>query len=198
MDKMIFSDAYKEMLYQFDNASYFDKYGMPESIIETENLLKMAQEQAITLWKNCLQNAQKKIDTKVLSQISEQMNQIIAKSIKICKKHQPSPLQSNCDNQVISQIEVQTNFKIKKKMKLKSKDANVKERVYKSWDKIDLATYNVGQTISLINLKQIATAYKKPNISLMSLEQIATAHKKPRNWKFDNNIQVTENFYKYL
>lgn len=195
MDKMIFSDAYKEMLYQFDNASYFDKYGMPESIIETENLLKMAQEQAITLWKNCLQNAQKKIDTKVLSQISEQMNQIIAKSIKICKKHQPSPLQSNCDNQVISQIEVQNQLQNQKENEIEVKDANVKERVYKSWDKIDLATYNVGQTISLINLKQIATAYKKPNISLMSLEQIATAHKKPRNWKFDNNIQVTENFY---
>lgn len=185
MDKMILSDAYKEMLYQFDNASYFDKYGMPESTIETENLLKMAQENAITLWKNCLQNAQKKADSKVLSEISNQMNQIIAKSVKICKKHQLSPLQSNCDNQVISQIEVQNQLQNQKENEIEVRDANIKERIYKSWEKIDLATYKINR----------ATHQFGQSISLMSLEEIAKAHKKPRNWEFDGDIHITENFY---
>lgn len=185
MDKMILSDAYKKMLYQFDNASYFDKYGMPESTIETENLLKMAQEHAITLWKNCLQNAQKKADSKALSEISNQMNQIIAKSVKICKKHQLSPLQSNCENQVISQIEVQNQLQNQKENEIEVKDANVKERIYKSWEKIDLATYKINRAAYQLG----------QSISLMNLEQIANAHKKPRNWKFDDNIHVTENFY---
>lgn len=178
MDKLILADAYKEMLYQFDNASYFDKYGMPESKVETERLLKTAQENAIAIWKGCLEKAQKKVDSKALGQISAQMDQVISKSVKICKKYQLSPMQSNCDNQVISQIEVQNQLQNQNENEIEAKDANVKERDYKPWEKIDLATYKVGQSISM-----------------MSLEQIANAHKKPRTWKFDSNVMASENFY---
>lgn len=178
MDKVILSDAYKQMLYQFDNTSYFDKYGLPETMIETESLLKIAQDKAIEAWKSCLENAQKKAGGAELTSINDEMKKIIAKSVKICAQKQMSPLNSNCENQVISQIEVQNERQSETEIEAKVQDAKFKERKYKSWEKVDLSKYKPGSTVSL-----------------MSMESIADAHRVPRTWKFDSELQVSENFY---
>jgi hypothetical protein len=178
MDKVILSDAYKQMLYQFDNASYFDKYGVPETMIETESLLKIAQDKAMEIWKSCLENAQKKADSQELTTITDEMKKVIAKSVKICAQKQLSPLNNNCENQVISQIEVQNERQNETEVESQVQDAKLKERKYKSWAKVDLNKYKPGNTVSL-----------------MSMESIANAHRVPRNWKFDSELQVSENFY---
>ncbi len=178
MDKVILSDAYKQMLYQFDNSSYFDKYGVPETMIETESLLNIAQDKAIKIWRSCLENAQKKADSQQLASINDEMKKVIAKSVKICAQKQLSPLNNNCENQVISQIEVQNERQNETEVESQVQDAKIKERKYKSWEKVDLSKYKPGNTVSL-----------------MSMESIANAHRVPRHWKFDSELQVSENFY---
>ena len=181
MGKVILSDAYKQMLYQFDNTTYFDKYGVPESMIETETFLNIAQDKAIDLWKSCLANAQKKTDAKVLGQISGDIKKVIAMSVKICAQKQKSPLNSSSENQVIAQIEVQNERQAETEIEAQAQDAKLKERKYKSWAKVDLNKYKPGSSISL-----------------MSFESIANSHRVPRSWKFDSDLQVSENFYNTL
>lgn len=178
MDKAILSDAYKHMLYQFDNTTYFDKYGTPETMVETESLLKIVQEKAILQWKACLENAQKKMDKNELAQINTEMQKVIAKSVKICANKQSTPLNSGNENQVIAQIEVQNERQNEIEIQQHVQDARLKERGYKSWEQVDLATYRPGKTIKL-----------------MSFEQLANSHKVHRNWKFDTNLQASENYY---
>ena len=181
MDKVILSDAYKQMLYQFDNTTYFDKYGVPETMIETEALLNIAQDKAIELWKSCLTNAQKKADANDLSKISDDIKKVIQKSVKICAQKQKSPLNNSSENQVIAQIEVQNERQSETEIEAQAQDAKFKERKYKSWAKVDLNKYKPGSSISL-----------------MSFESIANSHRVPRSWKFDSDLQVSENFYNTL
>lgn len=178
LDKAILSDAYKHMLYQFDNTTYFDKYGTPETLVETESLLKIVQEKAILQWKACLENAQRKMDKNELSQINTEMQNVIAKSVKICAQKQSTPLNGGNENQVIAQIEVQNERQNEVEIQQKVQDARLKERGYKSWEHVDLATYRPGKTIKL-----------------MSFEQLANSHKVQRNWKFDTNLHASENYY---
>ncbi len=178
MDKAILADAYKHMLYEFDSSTYFDKYGTPETMIETENLLKIVQEKAIHKWQVCLENAQKMVNKAELEQINTQMSKVITKSVKICNQKQLTPLTAGGENQVIAQIEVQNERQNEIETQQQVQDARLKERSYKSWDQVDLATYRPGQTIKL-----------------MSFEQIANSHKVARNWKFDANLQASENYY---
>lgn len=177
--KIKLAGNFRGYLYDRDNLSFFEKYGNPETMIKTEQLLLRYQNGMAKRWLDCFadQQAMEPLRNKL---IEEQCQEIIKEAIAICEQLQKSNVDFGVENQVIAQNEVQYHRQQQTETYNEVEESNEKTSVkYLSWKKVDWHHWYLHE-------KAMVPCYK--------LNEVTLDPTRFRDWSFSDNIYLSYNF----
>lgn len=190
-DKAIYADAFRKYLLEYANTNLFEKYGTPEQTVDMKVMLDDHVKRTMKRWFDSIQNAQQKPSSAEKDALLKKATSIVSNEVKICRRKIKTPLMGATEAEVTTQKEVEKEQENERELQTKTYK---RPNDYKSWSHVKLQSWKPTSRNGFLNNISNGSSYRA-GPSITSLENIAKTQPVKRNWAFDKNIYMSENFY---
>lgn len=183
-DELYTKQKMVNVLYSFlfnkDEASFFEKYGLPENEVYTRDMLSDLATALLNQYQSCLNNLGLGLDKASTASLKRQTRSIIQHAESICRAKQLST-SFNLEGQVIAEQQLQTQT-----------EKQTEEQVEtKTFGECQISEWPIISGKTLLPFHEVQNQYDR---YFISLESEARRMNSSREWSFSNQISLSRNF----